>query len=92
MYIQMRVSAEKCEVRVTSMVTTQILVVFFKDCHQIHLYGDILDVHVLKVRKKTGHGWIRAYVYLRFELWECAKQMIIQGSGSVSSTYPAMCA
>ena len=85
----MRVSAEKCE------VITQILVVFFKDCHQIHLYGDILDVHVLKVRMaicKTGHGWIRAYVYLRFELWECAKQMIIQGSGSVSSTYPAMCA
>ena len=55
--VQMRVSAEKCEVRVPSMVTTQILVVFFKDCHHILLYGDILDVHVLKVRMticKTG--------------------------------------
>ena len=56
MYIQMRVSAEKCEVRVPSMVITQILVVFFKNCHQLHLYGDILDVHVLKVRKKQVMG------------------------------------
>ena len=51
MYIQMRVSAEKCEVRVPSMGSLR-LVVSFKDCHQIHLYGDILDVQVLKVRKK----------------------------------------